>query len=251
MTKPRRADGRIVPRVEDGGREVGRAELLKRYRGSDKKELMDPELSPSYVLKQVKSGLVETVAKEEAGAEEKGLSIVGLMKREHFDRATPRRTTGHGFFETLAKKGRQGLGIERGNRGDVLDALTFAYRYDGQHGFTISPPASRPFLAALGGYVLPKLNVMPSGPERHWSVEGLFTPSASRTFDWYVSAGPEWIRPLGEDGYDTRFAGEGGLRFRFRIPKLGFMGGRLGLRTTGFRKPHDPRLIFEFGPGAF
>jgi hypothetical protein len=266
MTKPRKPDGRIVPRVEDGGTEVDRAELLKRYRGSYKDELMDTKLSPAYTLKRVMRGLVCIVAasecnkdalkefKCEAEADSKckrkeGLDIVHLMEREHFERETPRKTSGHGFFEQAARAARSGVGIERGNKGDVLDALTFGYRYDGQHGFTISPPASRRFLPFLGGYVLPKLNVMPSGPERHWSLEGLFTPSASRTFDWYVSAGPERFRPLGEDEYDTRFATEGGLRFRFRY-KL-FIGGRLGIRTTGFRQPRDPRLVFEFGPGAF
>jgi hypothetical protein len=90
---------------------------------------------------------------------------------------------------------------------------------------------------------------MPTGPERHWSIEGLYTPSASRTFDWYFSGGPEWFRPSGKDGFDTRFAAEGGLRFRFR--KWQYFGGRLGIRTTGFRNPRDPKFVFEFGPGAF
>jgi hypothetical protein len=271
MTKQRRPDGMIVPLVREGGREVDRAELLKRYTGTYKDYLLkNPEGTPAYTLKRVTRDLTGTVAASEREREvelkqkndarqpdekkidvkkEMGLSIVGLMEREHFDREEPRKTTGQGFFEQAAKVGREGVGIERGNKGDVLDALTFGYRYDGQHGFTISPPASRRFLPFLGGYVLPKLNVMPSGPERHWSLEGLFIPSASRTFDWYISAGPEWFRRRGEEEYDTRFATEGGLRFRFRY-KL-FIGGRLGIRTTGFRQPRDPRLVFELGPGAF
>jgi hypothetical protein len=250
MTKQRRREDMIIPRVHEGGREVDRAELLSRYRGPYKDDLMKLDVAPAYTLKRILPGLTEIVAEKEKGETEKGLNIVSLMrKREHFDRKEPRKTTGHGFFEQAARAGRVGVGIERGNRGDVLDALTLGYRYDGQHGFTISPPASRHFLPFLGGYLLPKLNFMPSGPERHWSVEGLFSPSASRTFDWYVSAGPEWFRPLGDEEYDTRFAAEGGLRFRFRF-KL-FIGGRLGIRTTGLRQPRDPRLVFEFGPGAF
>ena len=130
-----------------------------------------------------------------------------------------------------------------------MEALTFGYRYDGQHGFTISPPIGRPTVPYIGGYAMPKLNFAASGPERHWSIEGLYTPSASRTFDWYVSAGPEWFRPLGESGYARRFASEGGLRFRFR--KWQYIGGRLGIRTNSFPRPRDPRFVIEFGPGAF
>lgn len=259
MTKQRRPDGMVFPRVWGG---ADRAELLKHYRGSYRDAVL---AAPAYELKRITTDLSDKVKtaedelkkKLEADNEDKsllqrrkavkkgmGLNLLGLMEREHFKEKAPQKGTGDDLFWKAAKKG---LGFERGE--EALDALTFGYRYDGQHGFTISPPLGRPFLSFLGVYALPKLNIMPTGPEKHWSLEGLFTPSASRTFDWYVSTGPEWFRPLRESGYDTRFAAEGGLRFRFRYKM--FIGGRLGIRTTNVRQPRDPRLVFEFGPGAF
>lgn len=259
MTKPRKEGGLVIPLVE-----AEREEQLKRYRGAHKPYLTSSRV-PTYELLPVSPTLKRNVENAEIKRraelnrlkeqgkkqgkkvdvkKEMGLDLAKLMDRENFEQVEPLNVTSHGFLWTWTKKA---LGIERGE--EALDALTFGYRYDGQHGFTISPPVGRPTVPFIGGYVMPKLNFAASGPERRFSIEGLYTPSASRTFDWYVSVGPEWFRPLGESGYDRRFASEGGLRFRFRYKM--FIGGRLGIRTTGLRRPQDPRLIFEFGPGAF
>jgi hypothetical protein len=258
MTKPRRPEDRVMVAAAD------KEALLRPYNGAYKKELHG---APTYSLRSVRPDLIKIVAESEKKKEadliatnkqsaqqkaakpidvkkEMGMNIVGLMERENFEKTEPHKTAGPGLLEMVAKKG---LKIERGE--EALDALTMGLRYDGQVGFTMSPPVGRYDVPYLGGYVLPKINVMPFGPEKRMSVEGLYTPSAARSFDWYVSAGPEWFRPLDSREYDARFVSEGGLRFRFD-KKLHF-GGRLGLRTTGFRQPRNPRIVFEFGTGAF
>jgi len=51
------------------------------------------------------------------------------------------------------------------------------------------------------------------------------------------------------NNFEAQSVAEGGLRFRFRKKQL--FGFRLGLRATDVRNPRDPRLVFEFGTGAF
>lgn len=255
MTKPRRPSGMLLPRVG-----MGRAEMLKHYTGPHKSELM--EARDAYELRTATPGLIEVVKKSEDGRKgdlEKrkeageeinvkkamGMNVVKTMERDGFNRPGPRNVRGESFFERVAKKG---LGIERGEYGS--DALTMGLRYEnGAGGVTVSPPVGRYEVPFLGGYVLPKVNIMFLGPRKPLSVEALYAPSAARSFDWYVSAGPEWFRPLGTREFDVRFVSEGGLRFRF--DKKQHFGARIGVRTNGFWQPREPRLIIEFGAGAF
>jgi hypothetical protein len=90
---------------------------------------------------------------------------------------------------------------------------------------------------------------MALGPDKRYSVEGLYTPSAARAFDWYASAGMEWLRPQPGQDFDAQSAVEGGIRIRFRKKQL--MGFRIGLRANDIKNPRDPRLVFEFGTAAF
>ena len=71
-----------------------------------------------------------------------------------------------------------------------------------------------------------------------------------RELAWGATGGAEWARPAQDLGYEGRFVQEGGLRFRFNQGSW-LLGGRVGLRVTGFAEARSPRFIFEFGTGAF
>lgn len=98
---------------------------------------------------------------------------------------------------------------------------------------------------------MPKINISGFGKNTRISFEALFTPSAARRIDWYAAAGWERFRPEANKGFKDRFASEGGFKLRFPVKFVKFMGLRLGVRAAGFKKIHDPRIIIEFGAGAF
>lgn len=259
MTKPRRPEHMLKVKLTEPDPDQC---LLKSYSGEHKARLAKAE--DGYTLKP--AGVFET-----AGERNK---IFGWMKDEKFGEmkdgkfvitadgksvdVKPKMTDGAGFFKRTMRKG---FGIERDS--EFKDSIPIAYRLEGrQHGFTILPPVGRYQIFFLDGYFLPKLNFMFPGrragaiPGRktdrpiRFSLEALYTPSASRSFDWYATAGAEWARPDLDLGYEARFVQEGGLRFRFNQGDW-LLGGRVGLRVTGFAEARSPRFIFEFGTGAF
>jgi hypothetical protein len=265
MSKPRDPKDIVMVKPQRASEDS----LLAFYRGRQKEELSrllaTHGMRRRYELRQVDSKLYANVLKgleEDMKEEKSGVSsdkpvdekklvkqnklILDLMHRENFDnKRQPRRTHGPGLLEKVVKKG---LGIERGE--DFRDALTFAYRFEGgRHGFSISPPVGRYEVPFLGGYALPRFTIMPFGPDRRYGVEALYTPSAARAFDWYVSTGTEWLRTKPGLDFESQSVAEGGIRFRFRKKQL--IGFRLGLRATDVKNPRDPRLVFEFGTGAF
>ena len=146
--------------------------------------------------------------------------------------------------------------------------------FDQGPGFTAITPLG---LALPFGWLITKVNwvrvtdkpidqtgtgISPTGPGKAtlWGFDGLFTPSASRTFDWYISSGPE----KSNAGWEA--AAEGGLRVRVVLGEIlsftrfshdierYFFGARVGIRSTfvsggpGFR---DTRLVFEVGGGSW
>lgn len=268
MTKPRRPRDMIKVRPDKPHKldAAGRPCLLTRYAGNYRTEL---EAAPGYRLTRARDDFETAKQREERQNKEKQhLStidklrykdkILSWVEGEKFNEAKPKMTPGDGF---LLKALRFGHGIERNE--EFLDAIPIAYRAEGrQHGFTILPPVGRYKVFFLDGYFLPKMNFMFPGtrtgaiPGRkasrpiRFSLEAMYTPSASRTFDWYATMGAEWARPDPSLGYASRFVQEGGLRFRFNRGNW-LVGGRLGLRVTGFAEARSPRFIFELGTGAF
>lgn len=279
MTKPRKPVDMIMvdPTVADPAR------LLEPYTGEHREALGRLKEADKYRLKRAEIFENNEQRVKRFYDETKDLSVVarlrtkdtilGWMKTEKFgevengayvmmDRkpvpVKPKPTYGDGF---LLKALRFGHGIERNE--EFRDAIPIAYRLEGrQHGFTILPPVGRYQVFFLDGYFLPKINVMfpstrtgaipgrkPDRPVR-FSLEAMYTPSASRTFDWYATMGSEWARPDQSLGYAAKFVQEGGLRFRFNQGNW-LLGGRFGLRFTGFAEARSPRFIFEFGTGAF
>lgn len=257
MTKPRRPANMIMVDPIEAKREC----LLSFYSGANKEKLESSQANNKvYKLRRVEPGLVTRVKQrleiekrdpmeiEKREPNQKNLDLTSIMKREKFEQDEPSKTHQASIFERAMKFG---LGIEHSE--DAPEALTLSYRYDGGHGFTFSPPIGRFQLPVFGGYVLPKANLILYGKDKRYSLEAMYTPSAARSFDWYASIGSEWFRPEGRD-FDAKFVSEGGIKFRFPKKKLfnvplglRMFGARLGLRTTG----RDPRVVFEFGAGAF
>ena len=122
------------------------------------------------------------------------------------------------------------------------------------------------------GWILPKVTVS----EVDYSVTAMFTPSASRFADYYISGGfrrqfETVERTITIDTDEGRqditvieppqwnFTTEIGLKLRARIPGkarwavLGyeFGGVRVGVQALGFGTLDDIRLIFEIGAGVW
>jgi hypothetical protein len=94
-----------------------------------------------------------------------------------------------------------------------------------------------------------------------WNV--IYTPSASRWIDSYVSVGLEVDKeddPAGGVRRDTAFATETGIKFRGNISKspLGFLGAltdfwglRVGVRYKGYKNFSELGYVVEIGAGTF
>jgi hypothetical protein len=234
-TKPRRPEHLIM--VAPSVPTVVKADLLRFYDGSElnRKSLTDKQ---GYILRPIESRLVNIL--EEADVDEKTRNFLDSIKKEQ------KISRKEDIFEKAVKFG---YGIER--KEEFLDALTVSYRFDGGHGFTFSPPIGRFPIPVVGGFVLPKANVILFGNDRRYSLEAMYAPSAARSIDWYASIGSEWLLPRNRDpeakrNFDAKFVSEGGIRGRFNLRSF-LIGGRVGVRVTG----RDQRVVFELGTGAF
>jgi hypothetical protein len=271
MTKPRRPEHMIkVKPTETNTVQC----LLQPYTGEHKDKLMlskrEYKLTPARVFETKKEQDIrfkrEQAQQKAEGKKLKDDKIAGWMKDAEFGEMEdekyvakpPKQPEGD---SSLLRAWRFGNGVERNE--ELWDAIPITLRAEGrQYGFSILPPVGRYQVFFLDGYFLPKINVMfPNARDTRipgrkidrpvrFSLEAMYTPSASRTFDWYTTAGAEWERPDQSVSYATKFVTEGGLRFRFNLTKL-LVGGRIGLRVTGFPEARSPRLIFELGTGAF
>jgi hypothetical protein len=128
-------------------------------------------------------------------------------------------------------------------------ALQFSYRYDGSHGFSLTPTLPMGFL--FRGYLIPRAHFSGfTNGSRRYGLDYLFTPSASRWVDFYVAGGIEWYRERPGRPFKYGPAWEGGIKFRFpiSIKKKLFVGVRVGLRTSPARKLSP---VIEPGGGLF
>ena len=149
--------------------------------------------------------------------------------------------------------------------GAVIKSLSIAYRNDGKAGFVWSFP----FLIfkhledpMTGGYILQRMYV--EGP--HLSDFGwtaLYTPSASRWLDTYLSAGAENAHFSDSTGAlvgKWGFVFETGIKFRVNINETpvkplhhltDYWGLRLGIKYSGFHEINRLAYVLEFGAGSF
>lgn len=235
-TKPRRPEHMIMVAPTEV-----KADPLQFYSGSKPNQDVLKDIlkkNKGYILKPIESRLVKIL--EGADVDEKTRNFLKNIKNKQ------KISRHEDIFEKAVK---HGYGIER--KEEFLDALTFSYRFDGGHGFTFSPPIGRFPIPVVGGYLLPKANVILFGNDRRYSLEAMYAPSAARSIDWYAAVGSEWLRlknrdPEAKRNFDAKFVSEGGIRGRFNLRSF-LIGGRVGLRITG----RDQRVVFELGTGAF
>ena len=149
--------------------------------------------------------------------------------------------------------------------GRELKPFSLAYRIDKGQGIAVSFPllvlknVPEPL---TGGYLVNRVFVRGDSSERPatlgWSI--MYTPSASRWFDQYLSAGVDMARNKRFDDtieYDTDFVAEVGFKFRFRAPTRAFAaltpfwGVRLGVKSVGALDIDGLSFIFEVGGGVW
>jgi hypothetical protein len=148
------------------------------------------------------------------------------------------------------------------HEGRELKPMSLAYRYDGAPGLALAFPLlifKNVHDPLTGGYVVNRLYFM-DAKLRHWAWMLMYTPSASRWFDEYAAAGIETaIFDASDDtSKKTRtFAGEVGVKFRFRAPHqvfgalFDFWGVRLGVKATGAVDIDHLSYVVEFGAGVW
>ena len=143
-------------------------------------------------------------------------------------------------------------------------SLTVALRYDGDLGLSFVFPlliiknVSEPM---TGGWLVNRIYFKDKKlRDFGWNV--MYTPSASRWFDGYFSAGLEVdvYDELGQELSRTGFMTETGIKLRgniahspLRFLKMfsDFMGVRLGIRYRGFENFDEIGYVVEFGAGSF
>ena len=149
--------------------------------------------------------------------------------------------------------------------GTALKSLSIAYRVDGDQGFSFVFPF---FVVKhledpmTGGFILQRM-YLKDEKLRDFGWTALYTRSASRWLDPYLSAGAEWNTEVDTAGVrttDVGFVFETGLKFRVNLAMspLKFMsvltdywGLRLGVKNTGFWDVNRITYVLEFGAGAF
>jgi len=149
--------------------------------------------------------------------------------------------------------------------GGVVKSLSIAARFEGQTGlvwafpFFIVKHLEDPM---TGGYILQRMYVK----DVNWRDFGwmaLYTPSASRWLDTYLSAGAEMDKEPDSTGTivaDWDFVFETGLKFRVNVNETpvkflhvltDYWGLRLGIKQRGFFDINHLSYVIEFGAGSF
>jgi hypothetical protein len=148
--------------------------------------------------------------------------------------------------------------------GGVVKSLSIALRTDGSGGLVWSFPF---FVVKhledpmMGGYILQRMYL-----EHDWHTFGwtaLYTPSASRWLDTYLSAGGEDEKYQDTSGNwvsNWDFVFETGIKFRVNINETplkplnfftDYWGVRLGIKNRGFFDVNHISYVIEFGAGSF
>jgi len=152
--------------------------------------------------------------------------------------------------------------LEALQEGRELKPISVAYRYDGSPSLAFAFPLlifKNVHDPLTGGYVVNRLYFR-DNQLRHWGWMLMYTPSASRWFDEYAAAGIETDSvdaPEGTPAKTRTFAGEVGVKFRFRAPNrvfgalFDFWGVRMGVKATGAVDIEHLSYVVEFGAGVW
>ena len=233
MTKVRRPEHRVLPPLPDDS--PLRGELRRRVRGTQNAIY---ELRPFPPLSSAGEdhGLVHLMQDK---------VVVNWPKEETF---------------SDSKRWRSAV-----DEGAVIKSLSIAYRNDGSRGIVWSFPF---FVVKhledpmTGGYVLQRMYVQGENL-RDFGWTALYTPSASRWLDTYLSAGGENAHSTDSTGAivgDWGFVFETGIKFRVNINETpvkvlhhftDYWGVRLGIKNRGFPSINKLTYVFEIGAGSF
>ena len=151
------------------------------------------------------------------------------------------------------------------DQGAVIKSLSISYRYDASMGLVWSFP----FFGfkhledpVRGGYVLHRMYVQ-GDKLRDFGWMALYTPSASRWRDTYLSLGAENAHTTDSTGAvsgDWAFVFETGIKWRVNINETplkvlhyltDYWGMRFGIKTRGFPTVDRLGFVFEIGAGSF
>ena len=145
--------------------------------------------------------------------------------------------------------------------GSYLKSLSIALRADGDMGVSIIFPffIVKHFVEPLGGGFLVNRIYLKDTRLRDFAWTILYTTSASRWVDGYLSAGIEWDVVDVPTGTETNrnFVLETGVKFRVTMPIklfrsiIDFLGIRFGIKNTGFIDIDKLTYVFEIGAGAW
>jgi hypothetical protein len=148
----------------------------------------------------------------------------------------------------------------------ALKSLSISFRMDGDLGFSFVFPlliVSHVQEPMTGGYLVHRMYFKDSHlRDFGWMI--MYTPSASRWLDTYLSAGAEKNGEVdsttGVTTKDWDFAFEWGLKFRVNMAHTpakfltfltDYWGLRAGIKNRGFFKINDLTYVIEIGAGPF
>ena len=154
--------------------------------------------------------------------------------------------------------------------GQVISSVGISYRFDnGLNGFSVTLPlliVKNVEAPIIGGWIVNRFYMQGKNLD-NLGYDILYTPSASRFLDSYVSAGVEFedinttdSNNVTTSSLDTYFVMELGVKLRANVRYsplkfLGFIsdfwGIRLGMKNKGFSKISDINYIFEVGAGVW
>ncbi len=154
------------------------------------------------------------------------------------------------------------------NAESFVKSLSIALRYDGDLGLSLVFPlfVVKNFEDPLAGGFLVNRMYLKDKNLRDFAWTLLYTTSASRWFDGYLSTGYEWdvIDLLETNGNSTKTQGdfvlETGVKFRVNMAQTplkfmtklsDFWGFRIGVKNTGFIDINKLTYVLEIGAGTW
>jgi hypothetical protein len=143
---------------------------------------------------------------------------------------------------------------------EFIKSVSIAARFDNEVGLSFVFPlfVVKHFNDPVsGGWIVNRM-YLKDKKFRDFGWQLMYTPSASRWIDHYISAGVE----IDKDGTssETYFASEMGLKFRFNIAHTllsfaskmtDFWGLRAGIRYRSYKSFNDFGYVIEIGAGTF
>ena len=145
--------------------------------------------------------------------------------------------------------------------GQTLRSISLSLYTDGDLGAAVAFPfllVANLEVPVAGGFLLHRMYLKDDGLQ-DFGWMALYTPSASRWFDSYLSVGAEWDREAGGVSH-TNFVLETGVKLRVNISRsplrfLGvltpFWGVRAGIKNYGFTDIDRLTYVFEVGAGVW